>query len=62
MKNRVRTRRTAGAIGGAFYYYADLLRHKRGWKKITAILVSLLGYVVALWLGTVAGLDGTLWN
>lgn len=52
----------AGAMGGALYYYIDLLRRKLGWNKIIAVLVSLFGYVVALWLGTVVGLDGTLWN
>lgn len=52
----------AGAAGGAFYYFMDRLRSKGGWQKIVTALVSLIVYVIALWLGTVLGLDGTLWD
>jgi len=52
----------AGALGGVFYYYMDHLRYQGGWKKTLAILFSVIGYVVILWLGTVLGLNGTLWN
>ncbi|MCE7039617.1 potassium transporter KefB [Dyadobacter sp. CY312] len=52
----------AGAMGGVFYYVMDHLRYQGGWKKAAAYLISLLGYIVALWLGTVLGLNGTLWN
>src|SRR3954470_5741677 len=49
----------AGAAGGVFYYLMDHLRYKRGWKKAVAIILSLIGYIVVLWIGTVLGLDGT---
>lgn len=52
----------AGAMGGAFYYLMDHLRYRGGWKTVLAFLGSLLGYLVALWLGTVLGLNGTYWN
>jgi hypothetical protein len=52
----------AGAMGGVFYYFMDLLRYEGGWKKTLAILLSLVGYLVALWMGTVLGLNGTLWD
>lgn len=52
----------AGAGGGFFYYLMKPLRSKKGWQKIAAYLLCLLLYVVGLWLGTVVGLDGTLWN
>lgn len=52
----------AGAAGGAFYYFMNYVLHLDGWKKILAIIFSLLGYIIALWLGTVLGLAGTLWN
>ena len=52
----------AGAMGGVFYYIMDYLRHQGGWKKALAIIMSLIVYIVGLWLGTVLGLDGTLWN
>ncbi|RQO74968.1 potassium transporter KefB [Pedobacter sp. KBW06] len=52
----------AGAMGAAFYFFMDHLRDEGGWKKIFANALSLLVYIIALWLGTVLGLAGTLWN
>jgi len=52
----------AGAIGGLFFYYMDYLRYQGGWRKVVAILLSLLVYMIGLWLGTVLGLDGTMWD
>ena len=52
----------AGALGGVFYYFMDHLRYQGGWKKIFAILLGMIGYIIALWLGTVLGLNGTLWD
>lgn len=52
----------AGASGGAFTYFLDQFRRQGGWKKALAIIVSLIGYIVAVWLGIVLGLNGTLWN
>ena len=52
----------AGACGGGFYYFMDHLRHHGGWRKALAIILSLIVYLFALWLGTVLGLDGTYWD
>jgi len=52
----------AGALGGIFYYLMDYLRYQGGWKKILAIILSLIGYIFVLWLGTVLGLNGTWWD
>ncbi|HEY1022965.1 MAG TPA: hypothetical protein VGE06_11665 [Flavisolibacter sp.] len=52
----------AGAMGGVFYYFMDHLRYQGGWIRVLAVLLSLFGYVIALWLGTVLGLNGTMWN
>ncbi|MXV50089.1 potassium transporter KefB [Pedobacter sp. HMF7647] len=52
----------AGSLGGLFYYNMDFLRHQGGWKKVLANLASLIVFVIVLWLGTVLGLNGTLWN
>lgn len=52
----------AGAMGGLLFYLMDYVRAMGGWKKPVAYIISILGYVVALWMGTVVGLDGTLWN
>jgi hypothetical protein len=52
----------AGAGGGMFYYFMAPMRHTGGWRRIIANLSCLIVYIIALWLGTVLGLDGTLWN
>ena len=52
----------AGSMGGVFYYYMNHLCYRGGWRKAVAIILSLIGYIVILWLGTVLGLNGTLWN
>lgn len=52
----------AGAMGGAFSYFVEDLRSQGSWKTLVAILLSMIVYVVALWFGSVLGLDGTYWN
>lgn len=53
----------AGAGGGAFYYFINhFWGYQGGWRKAFAIVFSLVGFIIALWLGTVLGLNGTLWN
>lgn len=52
----------AGAGGGAFFYYMTQIVKNNFWAKLVAILVGLVGYVIAIWLGSVLGLNGTLWD
>ena len=52
----------AGAVGGAFYHYMDMVRYKGGWSRVLADFISLVVYIFGLWMGTVLGLNGTLWN
>ena len=52
----------AGAVGGVFYYFMDHLRYQNGWKKLLANILSIIGYIIVLWLGTILGLDGTMWD
>ncbi len=52
----------AGALGILSFYLKNFIRPK---KKLTIFLVflfSALAFIVALWLGIVLGLDGTLWD
>ena len=52
-----------GAGGGLGTYFVEyLLGCKGGWAKIISILLSIIGFLIALFLGTVLGLNGTLWN
>lgn len=52
----------AGGLAAAIIHVLLGWQAKNGWPKILVYFVCLLGYLIALWLGTVAGLDGTLWN
>ena len=52
----------AGATGGAFYYFMCHLSHQRSLNKAVAFILSLIVYIIGLWLGTVLGLDGTWWD
>ncbi|MGV3529286.1 MAG: hypothetical protein ACO1OO_10360 [Flavisolibacter sp.] len=52
----------AGAMAGMLNYNLDHLRFQGGVMKAFAIIISLLAYVLCLWLGMVLGLNGTMWN
>ena len=52
----------AGAVGALIYHLMDHLRIEGGWKKIIANVVSVLIFIIGLWIGIVLGLAGTLWN
>ena len=52
----------AAAMGGGFHFYVDKIFSSNNWNSILAFILGILGFVVALWLGTVLGLDGTYWN
>lgn len=52
----------AAAFGAAFSTVLDNLRREGGWKTFAAIMISLVVFLVALWMGTILGLDGTMWD
>lgn len=52
----------AGATGGAFSYYFIQLTPQGGWRRVLAIILSLIVCLVGLWMGIVLGFDGTLWD
>ncbi|MCY1542556.1 hypothetical protein D9M68_783100 [compost metagenome] len=52
----------AGSGAGLVSYLLDEFRAQGGWVKILAIGLTVIVYIIALWLGSVLGLDGTLWN
>ena len=52
----------AGAMGGVIYYFLDHMRRQGGWITVLATLLSLIGFLFCLWMGSVLGLNGTLWN
>ena len=52
----------AGAMGGLFYHFMEPFRAKGGWQRAASLLVSGIVYIIGLWMGSVLGLVGTLWN
>ena len=52
----------AGALGGLINYLLLHFHQKLGIHKAVAIVLSALIYLVGLWLGSVLGLAGTLWD
>ncbi|NDK56595.1 potassium transporter KefB [Pontibacter fetidus] len=51
----------AGAIGGTCYAFLNY-QSNRGFNRTLAVILGLVIYFVGLWLGTVLGLAGTMWN
>lgn len=52
----------AGATGGAFYFFMNRMREKGQINGAATIILSLIVYIIGLWLGIVLGLDGTMWD
>lgn len=52
----------AGAIGGAVNYYIESFTNQGTWKRIFGVVLSLIIFVIGLWMGTVLGFVGTIWN
>lgn len=52
----------AAAFGALSFYSIDILRPKSTGFKAVLVALSVLGFVFALWVGIVLGLDGTLWD
>lgn len=52
----------AGAMGGMFTYFVSQQNLQSDWAKIVGMMISLLVFIVGLWMGFVLGLNGTYWN
>ncbi|PHN05148.1 potassium transporter KefB [Flavilitoribacter nigricans] len=53
----------AGAMAGVFHHFVEQYLAGGGLgSRLAVIVLSLLGYLIAFWLGSVMGLNGTYWN
>lgn len=52
----------AGATGGVCFGILSQLQRQFGWNKALTLVLSAIIYLIGLWMGTVLGLNGTLWN
>ena len=51
-----------GAMGGLLFFLVNFQGTKWGLNKYLLILAGIIGFIIALWMGFVLGLNGTLWN
>src|SRR3712207_5060881 len=52
----------AGAMGGLCNYFIVHFHNLFGVNKTIAVILSVIVFIIGLWLGVVLGLDGTMWN
>ena len=52
----------AGAMGGLFFYFMNYISSRGGINKTLAIILSIIVFIIGLWLGIVLGLNGTMWD
>jgi hypothetical protein len=52
----------AGAMGGLCNYFIMQFHTLKGFSKTIALIISLLVFIIGIWLGIVLGLDGTMWD
>ena len=52
----------AGAMGGLCNYFIVHFHRQVGVIKTIAMILSVIVFIIGLWLGAVLGLNGTLWN
>jgi hypothetical protein len=50
------------AFGFLSFFLKDFVRPQSDWMRLVVILLSIIAFIIALWMGTILGLDGTLWN
>lgn len=52
----------ASSLGMLAFFLRPLINPKTNFSRFIVFLASLIIYLVALWMGFVLGLDGTMWN
>jgi hypothetical protein len=52
----------AGALGGLCTYFLVKFHNMLGLNKTVAVILSILIFIVGLWMGSIVGLVGTYWN
>ena len=50
------------AFGMLSFYLSEIIGVKGDWPKVVLFFISAVLFLIALWLGTVLGLNGTMWN
>ena len=50
------------AFGSLSFFLNDIVRPESDIMRLVVFLLSALAFIIALWMGFILGLDGTLWN
>lgn len=50
------------AFGACSFFLKNIVHPKEASMKLLIFILSLLGFIMSFWIGTILGLDGTLWN
>ena len=50
------------AIGFLSFFFKEYLNPESYLSKLFVFIISLIAFIISLWMGIVLGLDGTLWN
>ena len=52
----------ACAFGALSFYLTYIIGVKGDWPRIFLFIISTIIFLISIWLGTVLGLAGTMWN
>src|SRR5690606_25685817 len=52
----------SAAVGAGFAYVASKFLQQKGTNRLIAILLSIIPFIIAVHMGIVMGLGGTLWD
>lgn len=52
----------AGVTGGACSYFIISWFRQNGYNKILAYVLSFIVFIIGLWMGSILGMAGTLWD
>lgn len=50
------------SLSTLIFFSLNIFGFPKGWRKTVILLFSVIGYIIAFWIGVVLGLDGTLWD
>jgi ABC-type dipeptide/oligopeptide/nickel transport system permease subunit len=51
-----------GSLCGAGYHVVRCWFYQPGWQNTVGIILGVVGSIIGFWMGTIAGLHGTMWN
>ena len=50
------------SLSSLIFFSINIFGFPKAWRKILILVLSTIGFMIALWIGIILGLHGTLWN